>query len=99
MIHDRVRFVETFRGDDVFVSDAFVLERGGGAVAMKPDMMFSRNFAELLIKRHNVLLCLQVASCLLLPFQCFEQCFEVSFAETLRSLALDDLEKERRTIL
>src|SRR5207253_10425206 len=40
MIHDRVGLVETFCGDDVFVSDALVLVSGRRAVAMEPDMMF-----------------------------------------------------------
>src|SRR5437016_8858234 len=52
VIHDREGFIETFRGDDVFVGDAFILERGRGAVAMKPNVMFPRNLSELVIKRH-----------------------------------------------
>ena len=52
MIHDRVGFVETFGRDDMLVSDTFVLVTWPGPVAMKPDMMLPRHFAELLIKRH-----------------------------------------------
>src|SRR5207302_8929946 len=49
---DRVGCVESFGGDDVFVSDAFVLERRSGAVAVKPNVMLPRHLTELLIKRH-----------------------------------------------
>ena len=53
MIHDGKGFVETFRGDDVFVGDAFVLERRRRAVAMKPNVMLPRNLTESLIKWHK----------------------------------------------
>src|SRR4030095_6250062 len=53
MVHDRISFVESFRGDDVLVSDALVLECGRGAVAMKPNVMFPRNLTEFLIIWHS----------------------------------------------
>src|SRR5207248_1730580 len=43
MIHYREGFVETFGGNDVLVGDAFVFVGRRGAVAMKPDVMLSRN--------------------------------------------------------
>src|SRR6266480_1088022 len=49
MIHNGIGFVESLRCDDVFVGDAFVLKRWGRAVAVKPNMMFSRNLTELMI--------------------------------------------------
>src|SRR5436190_2125894 len=52
MIHDRVSLVEAFRRDDVLVVDAFVLVTRSGAVAMEPDVVLPRNFAESLIMRH-----------------------------------------------
>src|SRR5436305_1671854 len=52
VIHDRKRFVKSLRRDDVFVSYAFIFERWRRAVAMKPNVMFSRNLSELVIKRH-----------------------------------------------
>src|SRR5438067_13853957 len=52
VIHDRVSFVESLGRNDVFVSDAFVLERWRRAVAVKPNVMFPRHLTELLIKRH-----------------------------------------------
>src|SRR5438874_13452845 len=85
VIHDGERFVEAFRGDDVFVGDAFILERRCRAVAMKPDVMFSRNLSELLIKWHVDLPSLQIASPLLLFLERFKERFEITFAETLRS--------------
>ncbi len=45
MIHNRVSFVETFRRDDVLVSDAFILVRRRGPVSMKPDVMLPRHLA------------------------------------------------------
>ena len=55
VIHDRVRLIESFRGEDVFVGDAFVLVGRRRAVAMKPDVMLLRNLTELLIIRHVAL--------------------------------------------
>src|SRR6476620_7019817 len=52
MIHDGIGFVESLRRNDVFVGDAFVLVGRRGAVAMKPDVMLSRNLTESLIKWH-----------------------------------------------
>src|SRR6266481_5758120 len=52
MIHDGIGFVESLRRDDVFVGDAFVLVGRRRAVAMKPDVMLSRNLTESLIKWH-----------------------------------------------
>src|SRR3954447_2032964 len=42
--------------------------------------------------------CLEVPAQCLLPFDCFEECFEVAFAETTRSLALDNLVEDGRTV-
>src|SRR5438046_10130814 len=55
MIHDGIGFVESFRRNDVFVSDAFVLVGRRRAVAVKPDVMLSRNLTESLIKWHGFL--------------------------------------------
>src|SRR2546423_1188438 len=52
MIHDGIGFVESLRRNDVFVGDAFILVGRRCAVAMKPDVMFSRNLTESLIKWH-----------------------------------------------
>ncbi len=52
VIHDRISLVESLRREDMFISDAFVFISRRRAVAMKPDMMFSRNFAKFLIVRH-----------------------------------------------
>jgi hypothetical protein len=41
---------------------------------------------------------LECSSRLLLSFNCFEKCFEISFSKTLRSFALNDFEKHRWTI-
>src|SRR5437868_639974 len=53
MIHDGIGLVESLRRNDVFVSDTFVLVSRSSAVAMKPDVMLPRNFAELLIEWHK----------------------------------------------
>src|SRR5216684_2276629 len=53
VIHDRISFVESLRGKDVLVSDAFVFVSRRRAVAVKPDVMLSRNLSKLLIIRHN----------------------------------------------
>src|SRR5207248_4780366 len=53
MIHDGIGFVESLRRNDVFVGDAFVLVGRRCAVAMKPDVMLSRNLTESLIKWHK----------------------------------------------
>src|SRR5437870_13753608 len=52
VIHDRIGFVESLRGEDMFVGDAFAFVSRHSAVAMEPDVMFSRNFAKFLIVRH-----------------------------------------------
>src|SRR5438552_14550978 len=52
VIHDRIGLVESLRGEDMLVSDAFVFISRRCTVAMKPDVMFSRNFAKFLIVRH-----------------------------------------------
>src|SRR5881398_3864414 len=52
MIHDGIGFVESLRRNDVFVGDAFVLVGRRRAVAVKPDVMLSRNLTESLIKWH-----------------------------------------------
>src|SRR5437588_510326 len=99
MIHNGIGFVESLRRDDVFVGDAFVFKRWGRAVAVKPNVMFPRNLTESLIKRHVELTSsLQIASPLLLFFQRLKQGFEIAFAETLRSFALDNFEEQRRAI-
>ena len=92
VIDDRIGFIESFRGEDVFVGDAFVLIGWPPTVAMKPDVMLLRHLPELLIIRH-VVLPLEIASKSLLFFQGFEERLEVSFPETLRAFALDDFEK------
>ena len=53
MIHDGIGFVESLRCEDMLVSDAFVFERRRGAVAMEPDVVLPRNFAERVIYRHS----------------------------------------------
>src|SRR5438876_3492482 len=52
MIHDRVRFIEPLRGENVLVRDAFVLVSRRRSVAVKPDVMFSRDFSQSLVIRH-----------------------------------------------
>src|SRR5437763_16719966 len=52
MIHDGIGFVKSLRRNDVFVGDAFVLVGRRRAIAMKPDVMLSRNLTESLIKWH-----------------------------------------------
>src|SRR5438876_12448647 len=52
MIHDRVRLIETLRGKNVLVRDAFVLISRRRAVAVKPDVMLPRYFPEFLVIRH-----------------------------------------------
>src|SRR6266496_4620955 len=52
VIHDRIGLVESLCREDVFVGDTFVFIGRRGAIAMKPDVMFSRNFAKSLIVRH-----------------------------------------------
>ena len=54
VVHDRVGFVESLRGKDMLVGDAFVLVSWRRAVAMKPDVMFSRNLTKFLIIRHMI---------------------------------------------
>src|SRR5438105_12870814 len=81
----------------MFVRNAFTLVSRSRAVAMKPDVMFSRNFAKFLIVRHFDPP-LQISSCFLFALQCFKQRFEITFTEALRAFALDDFEKERRTV-
>src|SRR5947207_10344157 len=66
---------------------------------MKPDVMFPRNLTELLIKWHVDLPSLQIASPVLLFFERLKERFEITFAKTLGAFALDDFEKERRSIL
>src|SRR5882762_17233 len=53
VIHDRIGLVESLGGEYMLVSDAFVFVTRSGAIAMKPDMMLSRNLTELLIIRHR----------------------------------------------
>jgi len=98
VIHDRIRFIESFRGEDVLVSDTLVLVAWPRTVAMKPNVMLLRHLPEFLIIRH-VVLSLEVASKVLLFFQGFKERLEVSFPETLRAFALNDLEEEGRAIL
>src|SRR5437588_9544605 len=98
MIHDRISLIESLRRKDMLVSDAFVLISRRSAVAVKPDVMFSRNFAKSLIVRHFDPP-LQISSCFLFSLQCFKQRFEIAFAEALCALALDNFEKERRAVL
>src|SRR5438034_2954222 len=52
MIHDRIGFVETLCGENVLVRNPFVLVSRPLPVAMKPDVMFSRDFSQFLIIRH-----------------------------------------------
>src|SRR5207253_4368627 len=58
VIHDRVRFIETLRGENVLVGDALVLIGRPLPVAVKPDVMFPRDFSQSLIIRHYRLLSL-----------------------------------------
>src|SRR5260370_27201725 len=58
MIHDRVRLIESLRCEDVLIGNAFVLIRRRRPVAVKPDVMLPRNFAQSLIIRHSGLLLL-----------------------------------------
>ena len=98
VIHDRVGLIESLRREDMFVGDAFVLIGRRRAVAMKPDVMLFRNLTESLIIRHSRSSRLQIAPRVLFAFEGFEECFEISFAETLRAFALDDFEKQRRSV-
>src|SRR6266700_4260266 len=52
VIHNRIRFIESLRREHVLVRDAFVLISRRRPVAMKPDVMFSRDFSQFLIIRH-----------------------------------------------
>src|SRR5438034_2579663 len=52
VIHDRIGFVESLRREDMFVGDAFVFISRRGTVAMKPDVMFSRDLSKSLIIGH-----------------------------------------------
>src|SRR5439155_26988884 len=100
VIHDRVRLVETLRGENVLVGDALVLIGRPLPVAMKPDVMFPRDFSQSLVIRHyRLLFLLQIPSRGLFALDGFEQRLEIAFAETLRALALNDLKKQRRSIL
>src|SRR5436190_6700735 len=71
VIHDRIGFVESLRSKDVLVGDAFAFVSRHCAVAMEPDVMFSRNFAKFLVIRHMDPP-LQISSCFLFSLQCFE---------------------------
>src|SRR5436190_16963072 len=52
VIHDRVRLIESLRCEDMLIGNAFVLIRRRRPVAVKPDVMFPRDFAQSLIIRH-----------------------------------------------
>src|SRR5438046_2898234 len=52
VIHDRVRLIESLRCEDMLIGNAFVLIRPRRPVAVKPDVMFPRDFAQSLIIRH-----------------------------------------------
>ena len=52
VIHDRISLVESLRREDMLVGDAFIFISWRRAIAMKPDMMLSRNFAKFLIVGH-----------------------------------------------
>src|SRR6266540_6079472 len=100
VIHDRVRLVETLRGENVLVGDALVLIGRPLPVAMKPDVMFPRDFSQSLVIRHyRLLFLLQIPSRGLFALDGFEQRLEITFAKTLRTFALNDLKKQRRSIL
>src|SRR6266511_340564 len=136
VIHDRVRFIETLRGKNVLVGDAFVLIGRPLPVTVKPDVMFPRDFSQSLVIRHYRLLSLlchsepseeslisgfftvfrvksrrsemfrfaqhdklQIPSGSLFAFDGFEQRLEITFATTLCAFALNDLKKQRRSIL
>src|SRR5882757_4511492 len=84
----------------MLVSDAFVLERRRRTVAMKPDVMLPRHLAKFLVVRHCwSSFVLQIASPVLLFLERLEERFEIALTETLGAFALNDLEKERRSIL
>src|SRR5437660_12731071 len=99
MIHDRVSLVETFSGDDVLVMNPLVLETWPRAVAMEPDVMLPRHVPEFLVIRHVDLPPLEISSAFLFFLQGFKQRLEISFPETLRAFALNDLEEQSRPIL
>src|SRR5258705_6109786 len=52
MIHDRVRLIESLRGENVLIGDAFVLIARRRSVAMEPDVMFPRDVSQSLVIRH-----------------------------------------------
>src|SRR5713101_4737736 len=89
VIHDRIGFVESLRREDMFVGNAFVFISRRGTVAMKPDVMFPRDFSQFLVVRHCRILLLQISSGFLFSLQCLEERFEITFTETLRALALN----------
>src|SRR6266508_2922242 len=57
VIHDRVRFIETLRGKNVLVGDAFVLIGRPLPVTVKPDVMFPRDFSQSFVSRADDLRC------------------------------------------
>src|SRR6266487_3765171 len=61
VIHDRVRLIESLRGEHVLIGDAFVLIARRRSVAMEPDVMFPWDVSQSLIIRH----------CRILPFYKF----------------------------
>src|SRR2546423_15709614 len=62
---------------------------------LEGDVPLAGNLSEGVIDRHG----LQVAAEILFALQRFEQRLEISGAEALRALSLDDFVEERRTVL
>src|SRR5438094_553897 len=56
MIHDRVRFIEAFRGNDMLVSNPLILKSRPLTIATKPDVMLPRDFSQSLVIRHSRIL-------------------------------------------
>jgi hypothetical protein len=56
MVHYRVSFIETLSGHDMLVSNAFILIARSLTITAKPDVMFSRHFAEFLVIWHSRIL-------------------------------------------
>src|SRR5207249_6612525 len=76
VIHDRIRLIESLRGENVLVGDALVLVARRRSVAMEPDVMFPRDFSQFLIIRHCRILLLSVRprnQLLTLPFRLVQE--------------------------
>src|SRR5205814_8167458 len=53
VIDDRIGLIKSLRREDVLIGNAFILIGRRRPVAVKPDVMFPRDFAQSLIVRHS----------------------------------------------